>query len=568
MDLTIKIAGEAGQGVQTIGASIARVFARAGLHVFTHQDLESRIRGGHNFYQLRVGDAPVTCSRARVDLLVALDRISVDVHAGEVSPGGTLIYDPTSTVGPVDRPGSHPIPFTGLALAAGGSKIMASAVTMGAVCGWAGADLGTLDAVLRETLGKKGGEVLAGNLKAAAAGHEAARAFAMGDGTPAGGRPKLLVMGNDAICLGAVAAGCRFYSSYPMTPATSILAWLSAHAIEFGVVVEQAEDEIAALQMAIGASYGGVRAMVGTSGGGFSLMMEGISLAAVSETPVVIVLAQRSGPATGFPTRTEQGELLYTVHAAHGEFARVVFAPGTPEECFHLTKKAFDLAEKYQIPAFVLTDHYLADLLWSCDDFDLAKFPYRDYRLRGEAFAALPSYDRYAYTESGATPLGVPGDGPHTVVFDSHEHDEQGHITEDGPTRILMNDKRLFKKLNGLRRDIAPPLVFGADDPEIVVTGWGSSYGVIRETVEMLGATRRIAGMHFSEVFPFPADDRWLAALKKARLSICVEQNATGQFARLVRAETGYSFTKQILRYDGRPLLGDELTEAIDALCR
>ena len=567
MDCSIKIAGEAGQGVQTIGAAIAKVFSRAGLHVFAHQDLESRIRGGHNFYQVRAAGHPVTCPREKIDLLVALNRESIDLHAAELGDGGAVLYDPASAGGAIEKPGYHPVAWGGLALSAGGSKVMASAVTMGAICGLTGAALETLNGVLNDQLGKKGGESLAGNLRAAAAGFEAVKPFAKAPLPAAGGRPKLLASGNDALSLGAVAAGCRFYSSYPMTPATSILAWLSEHAVEYGLVVEQAEDEIAALELALGASYGGVRAMAGTSGGGFSLMMEGISLAAVSETPVVIALAQRAGPATGFPTRTEQAELLYTLHAGHGEFARVVFAPGTPEECFQLTRKAFDLAEKYQVPAFVLTDHHLADLLMTHDDVDLAKVPYTDHRLRGEDFAKLAAYRRYAFTGTGVSPLGVPGDGPHAVVFDSHEHDEDGHITEDGPTRIRMTDKRLYRKLDGLRAEIAPPLVFGAPDPEVVVVGWGSTFGAIREAVEALGAKHRIAGMHFSEIFPLPGGG-WLDTLKKARKTVCVEQNATGQFARFIRAETGFDFHHRVLRYDGRPFHLESLIGEIDAVAR
>ena len=249
-------------------------------------------------------------------------------------------------------------------------------------------------------------------------------------------KPKMLIAGNDAIGLGAVASGCKFYSAYPMTPSTGIMNYIAGKETDYGIIVEQAEDEIAAINMALGASFAGARAMTGTSGGGFALMVEGLSLAAMTETPVVIALGQRPGPATGLPTRTEQGELQFALYTAHGEFPRVIFAPGTPEQAFYLTNKAFDLAEKYQIPVIILTDQYLADSQWTFDGFDTGRLRYTDYRLRGDAFEKLSDYKRHAFTDNGVSPLAVPGDAKHVVVTDSDEHDEEGHIIEDAETRV------------------------------------------------------------------------------------------------------------------------------------
>ena len=256
----------------------------------------------------------------------------------------------------------------------------------------------------------------------------------------------MLIGGVEALALGAIASGLKFYAAYPMTPATGIMNYISARAAKFGIIVEQAEDEIAAINMALGASFGGVRAMTGTSGGGFALMVEGISLAAMTETPVVIALGQRPGPATGLPTRTEQGDLQFALYAAHGEFPRVILAPGTPEQAFYAAAKAFDLAEKYQIPVIILFDQYFGDCQWTYDGFDPGRIPYRDYRLRGAAFSDLKYYKRHAFTETGVSPLGVPGDARHVVVTDSDEHDEDGHLVEDAETRRKMVDKRLFRK--------------------------------------------------------------------------------------------------------------------------
>ncbi len=258
-----------------------------------------------------------------------------------------------------------------------------------------------------------------------------------------------------------MASGLKFYSAYPMTPSTGIMNYIADKEEEYGIIVEQAEDEISAINMALGASFAGVRAMTGTSGGGFALMVEGLSLAGMTETPIVIALGQRPGPATGLPTRTEQGDLQFALYTAHGEFPRVIFAPGTPEQAFYLTNRAFDIAEKYQIPVIIIFDQYLADSQWTFNNFDLNRIKYTDYRLRGDAFKNLSEYKRHAFTQTGVSPLGVPGDAKHLVVTDSDEHDEEGHIVEDAETRIKMLDKRLFKKLPLIKQEIEPPVLYG-----------------------------------------------------------------------------------------------------------
>jgi 2-oxoglutarate ferredoxin oxidoreductase subunit alpha len=299
-------------------------------------------------------------------------------------------------------------------------------------------------------------------------------------------------------------------------------------------------------------------------------MVEGVSLAAMTETPVVIALGMRPGPATGFPTRTEQGELHMALHAGHGEFPRFIFAPGTPEQAFFLTNKAFDLAEKYQVQAFILFDTYLADTQWTLRGFDLGRLRNTDYRVRGEAFQKLASYKRHAFTESGVSPLAVPGDAKHLVVTDSDEHDEDGHIVEDAETRIKMVEKRLFRKFPLMQAEVAPPFLYGDPHPDIVVTGWGSLYGLLREAVDELSRSKSIAMLHFSELFPFPATDRfdYLELLGRARLSVCVEQNATGQLARLMKTETGYDMRALLSKYDGRPFTVDSLVENLKGMIK
>jgi 2-oxoglutarate ferredoxin oxidoreductase subunit alpha len=572
MNYSIKIGGEAGQGIRTIGDTLARVFSRSGYHVFTHQDYESRIRGGHNFFQIRFSVKPIMASKEKIDILVALDKESIQQHANEISEIGQIIYDSSSVRQKYDKPNFLDIPFISLAIEHGGHKIMANAVATGAVLGMLGMDIDMLIGTIKAALKKKGDEVIKANVKAAMAGYDFAAkqclrcSFSV---TPLSD-PKMLIGGNESIGLGAIASGCKFYAAYPMTPSTGIMNYIASQGKEYNIVVEQAEDEIAAINMALGASFAGVRAMTGTSGGGFALMVEGLALSGMTETPVVIILGQRPGPATGLPTRTEQGELQFAIYTAHGEFPRVVLAPGTPEQAFYLTNKAFDMAEKFQVPVIILTDQYLADSQWTFDGFDLNKVKYKDYRLRGEAFRNLKEYKRHAFVESGISPLGVPGEATHLVVTDSDEHDEKGHIVEDAETRVKMVNKRLFQKLPLIRQEIQPPFLYGHHEPDIVLAGWGSTFGVMKEVVDALSEKNKAAMLHFSEIYPFPSTKEFdfIKVLRNARVAVCIENNATSQFARLMKTETGYTFTGTINKYDGRPYTADGLLGEIYAILR
>ncbi|RJQ15093.1 MAG: 2-oxoacid:acceptor oxidoreductase subunit alpha [Nitrospiraceae bacterium] len=566
MDYSIKIGGEAGQGIQTIGETLAKVFSRTGCHVFTHQDYESRIRGGHNFYQVRLSDNPVFAPKDKIDIVVALDRESFQ-HEKELTENGTVIYDSADLKQKYEGPHLLDIPFVALALEHGKDKIMANTVAVGAVLGMLRMDLNNLFEIIKNTFGKKGEDVVQGNIRSAQAGHD----FTMKNCERCSFKvetnirpPQMLISGVEAIALGAIASGLKFYAAYPMTPSTGIMNYIADKEAEYGIIVEQAEDEIAAINMALGASFAGVRAMTGTAGGGFALMVEGLSLAGMTETPVVIALGQRPAPATGLPTRTEQGDLQFALYTAHGEFPRVVLAPGDPEQAFYLTSKAFDLADKYQIPVIILFDQHLADSQWTSAVFDLGRIKYTDYRLRGEAFGNLPEYKRHAFTETGVTPFGVPGETEHLVVTDSDEHDEEGHIVEDAETRKKMLDKRLFKKLPLIRQEIGAPSFYGDEHPEVVLVGWGSTYGVMKEVVDK-GEIKGAAMLHFSEICPFPLTEKFdfITVLNNAKTAICIENNATGQFARLMRTETGYDFKYKINKYDGRPFSVDELLRKI-----
>lgn len=567
MDYTIRIGGEAGQGLQTIGGILAKVFARSGYHVFTHQDYMSRIRGGHNFYQIRFSDKPVTASRDKIDILVALNRETIEIHKDYLNKGGIIVYDSKFINHSYTGEEFLDVPFESIAIKEGGSKIMANTVATASVLGMLGMDLTIYESILIETFKKKGDDIIKKNIASARVGYDYAIkeclrcSFAVPESS---GIKNILINGTQAIGLGALVSGCKFYSAYPMTPSTGIMIYLASKAKDYRIVIEQAEDEISAINMALGASYAGVRAMTGSSGGGFALMVEGLSLAAMTEIPIVIAEVQRPGPATGLPTRTEQGDLLFVLHAGHGEFPRVVFAPGSPEQALYLTNKAFDLSEKYQIPVFILSDQYLADSEWTYSELDINKLRYKDYRLRGAALVSLKEYKRHKLTDSGISPLAIPGESEHLVVTDSDEHDEDGHIIEDSQTRKRMVEKRLLKKLKLLKKEISPPLHYGDIEPEILLCGWGSTYGLLREAVDRLSNGLSVAMLHFSELYPFPSHNEYIRLLKNAKLSICVENNATGQFAKLIRSETGFVFNHRINKYDGRPFTIDELIFKIE----
>jgi len=557
IDVTVKIGGEAGQGIQTVGTLLARTCRRAGLYVMAVNDFESRIRGGHNFFQARIRDQVVRAADDRVHLLVGLDAATDDLHHDQLVPGGLAVMDDAS------KPSGDkilPVPFTALAREAGG-KILANTVAAGACLALLGAPLELFQDVLSEQFKEKPG-VIQDNQKAAALGYHAVEktefphAFAWKETAPKG----MLLSGDQAIALGAAAADCRFSAFYPMSPSTGIHLHLTALADRLPLVVEQAEDEIAAVNMAVGASFAGVRAMTATSGGGFCLMTEGLGLAGMSETPLVVIDAQRPGPATGMATRTAQADLLFLIHASQDEFPRFVFAPKTLEDGFTVTVRAFELSEKYQVPALILVDQYFIDSLVLVDTPLQAPASLERFILEPAPEAAA-GYRRYAFTPEGVSPRALPGRSRALVVFDGNEHRDDGHTTEEAANRTRMVDKR-NAKIPSMRKEMHPPETFHPD-AETILVGWGSTYGVIRETVERLREKSiDIGHVHFTDLWPFPVDPG-KAALATARRRITVENNSTGQLARLLRQETGIALEGKILKYDGRPFYAGELEKRV-----
>jgi len=564
-NMTFKIGGEAGQGVESSGAGFAKALARGGLYVFGSQDYMSRIRGGHNFYQIRVSDGPLYSHTNEVHLLLALVPETIERHKDEVVAGGGIIYDEGLEMDEegLERQGIElfPVPLVKIAEEVG-NRIMANTAALGAAAGVTEYDFERMASVIRDNFAKKGQQVVNANLEVARRAYDFARERYAADFDyevePVEAPPRMVINGNHAICLGALLGGCRFMSAYPMTPATSIIEWMSAHAARYGLVTKHTEDEIAAIGMAIGANHMGVRAMTATSGGGFSLMVEALGLAGMTETPLVVVEAQRPGPSTGMPTRTEQGDLLFMLRASQGEFPRIVLTPGTAEQCFHAGWRAFNLAEQYQCPVIILIDNFLAN---SVRAIERSKFHFVKVEIdRGELLTEeelnqlSESYRRYAITETGISPRALPGHPKAVYVACSDEHTEDGHFEDEDPeNRVRMVQKRL-RKLEVAVEEMRAPTLYGPEQADVTLIGWGSSYGPVREAVDRFNEEKdKVNFLHFVDVWPFPKD-KARPLLESAKRLVAVENNATGQFARLLRAYTGVEVDDKILKFDGRPL--------------
>ncbi len=553
----ILIGGEAGQGLATIGELLAKAFGRGGYSLVTTSTYESRVRGGHSTVALRVSAEKVASPSESFDLLVALNPESAKLHRKELSTQGLIILDEAFQV---DDEACIRVPFKELA-----KGKFSNIAAVGVVGFLLGLEEQSLLGVLVDFFGKKKPQLAGENRETLA------KAFRWAAQLPSSFHrkltlisdpaPRLVMNGNQAIALGALSAGVKFCSFYPMSPATSIAIGLIGKARQMGLVVEQAEDEIAAVNMAIGASFAGAPSLVATSGGGFALMVEAVSLTAVSETPLVIVVAQRPGPATGLPTRTEQADLEFVLHAGHGEFPRAIFAPGTVEECFHLTRKAFELAERYQGPMFLLTDQFLADSYRAVKPFDLKSIS--PVQVASEVSALSTPYCRYTITDSGISPRLLPGRSERLVVADSHEHTEDGHITEDPSMRKRMVEKRL-RKLEGIRAETIPPDKNGDVNPELLLVSWGCSKGAVSEAASrMRSEGMSVSTLHFSQVWPL-ISEQFRHHLEAAKEVVCVEGNATGQLANLIHRVTEFQMARRVLRYDGLPLTPESILRELN----
>lgn len=539
-DYVIAISGEAGQGINTIGDMLALSLFRNGYCVFTDKSYHSRIRGGEYVYRIRISGMPLYSMRQEFDLVVSLSKSTTLSQIEYFHDETVLVFDSDSEHVTHEESGipfrEVKFPFKKVAKEAGEPRAQ-NVVSLGALLSLFRVRREIPEKLVREAFeGKE--EVTRANLLALSKGYEIALPVEVPAFQPLA-REYFLMNGTEGTGLGAIAAGCKFLAAYPMTPGTGVMTFLASNALKHSIVVEQAEDEIAAVNMAVGASFAGARSLVTTSGGGFALMQEGVSLAAMTETPLVIVDAQRPAPATGLPTRTAQEDLHFVIHAGHGEFPKYVVAPRTARDAFEITQKAFYIADKYQIPVIILLSQCLTD-----SSATIEKPTYIEEYLERAIVDGEENYKRYILTSNGVSPRAIPG-GKALVKVDSDEHDEYGHITEDLKIRKEMVEKRM-KKLDNLVRELSEPLKFNLDAP-LVLVGWGDSWGAIDEFAR---SRKGVGYIHYNEVFPLDAS---VANLLRGKKVVTVEGNFTGQFATLLKSITGLE-VKHMGRYDGRPI--------------
>ncbi len=560
-DVSIVLCGQAGQGIQTVERILVRLLKLSGFHVFATKEYMSRVRGGNNSTEIRVAPSRVSAFVDRIDILIPFHKGALKHVERRITPQSFILGDEEIISKDCQLNGDQciPIPLSQIASDVGG-KIYANIAAAGMVLGLFQVEQSIFTDFIKEYFAIKGEDIIKKNLEAIHKGWEVGKGLLDPERSDvkswresAVGKD-ILLNGAEAVGLGALAGGCNFLSSYPMSPSTGVMVFLSHQMNEFEIIVEQAEDEISAINMALGASYGGARAMVTTSGGGFALMTEGVSLSGMLELPVVIHLAQRPGPATGLPTRTEQADLELALYSGHGEFPRIIFAPGKLEDAFSLTQRAFNLADKYQIPVFILTDQYFMDSYSNVPNFDLKGMKVEKHTVKNEK-----EYRRYELTENGISPRAIPGFGEGLVGVDSDEHDQEAHITEDLDLRGKMVEKRL-RKLESIKKEVLPPELSGNRDYRILIVGWGSTYGVIKEALEKL-ERKDVSFLHFKQVYPLHEETR--EYLKKAEKTIIVENNATSQFGKLIKLFTGIDIKTKILKYNGLAFSVEELVDKI-----
>lgn len=579
-EVSWKIGGEAGFGIMATGAAFAKACVRAGLFAVDYSEYPSLIRGGHNTYQVAISSKPLHAHRAEVNMLVALNRETIDRHLDELTPGAVVIFDSSDPTLKSFAPETmtrrdvrwHGLAFEDIARAAGGQKLMRNTVALGASFALLSVDVSVPAAVISESFAGKGAEVVAMNLRLLQAGYdaipEAQRETFPWSIVPVPHAPeRFLMTGNEALALGAIQARCLFYAAYPMTPASSVLSYLAAHGPAYGMVVRHAEDEIGVINETIGAAWAGVRAMCGTAGGGFALMTEAIGLAGMAEVGIVVIEAQRGGPSTGLPTWTEQGDLRQVLHASQGDFLKIVLAPGNPTECFTMIQQAFNLAERYQTPVIVMTDKYLAEGHWTIDALP-APLPLDRGKIAHPA--DVPGEQRFLRyrtdVDDGISPRTLPGMPDGMFLANSDEHEPTGFTTEEREERLAQMHKRARKERT-LQRELPEPRLVGPAKADITIVSWGSSIGPAMAAAERLTShyhrPTNVLPLTWINPFPVAAVRRILEA---APMTVILEANHSGQMAGWIKQQTGLSCTHDLRRYDGRPFDAHEVAEQIHHL--
>ncbi|MBS7632502.1 2-oxoacid:acceptor oxidoreductase subunit alpha [Candidatus Bathyarchaeota archaeon] len=576
-DFSFLIGGEAGAGIARAGFLFAKACMRGGLHVFGTNDYQSLIRGGHNFYVARVSDREVFSQMDFVHLIIALNSETVVLHRNKLVPNGGVIYDKDDLSQTREEPNSsvkfYPVPMRRIVieeLKEPHNLIIMNSVALGAATAVTDYDLNLLAELLKETFKP---EIAETNIKAARIGYNYIKEHFEANfehklrKMAQTKSPRIFLNGNEAVGLGALKAGCKLYVSYPMTPTTGLLHFMASNERDFNMVTIQPEGEIAAINMAIGAAYAGVRAMTATSGGGFCLMSEGLGMSGMTETPIVVMVGQRPGPSTGLPTYTAQGDLRFVIHASQGEFPRIVIAPGDFEECFYETVRAFNWAEKYQLPVILLTDKYVLESEVSAERFDMDKVTIERGLVIRDSYTESRVYGRYEVTETGASPRAIPSTAGAIVRANSDEHDEFGLVTEDPAVTTTMCEKRM-RKLYYVKREIEERNIettkfYGSEEAEATIISWGSTKGPIKEALRLLSAEgKNVNFLQILYLHPFPKA-KVEEAMNKARKTAVVENNNTSQLSSLIRDHVLRKVDHKILKYDGRPFSPIMLAERI-----
>lgn len=567
MNITWKIGGEAGFGIMSTGLMFSKIAVRHGYHIFDYVEYPSLIRGGHNVYEVRVSDHPVYSQGKKADFLFALNRETLDLHKNELKDGAIVVYDKEKfNADPSEFPSGniilYDLPLGKLTLSVGADKVMENNVALGATMAIFKMDLGVLIEIINEIFAKKGEEVINKNTKAAQAGFDYVTSYPPQNFSLSLPKMKsstqMIIAGNEAVGLAAITAGCKFFVAYPMTPSSSLMHFMAEHGQKNGVVVKHAEDEISVINMAIGASYAGVRSMLGTAGGGFSLMVEGLGLAGITEIPLVLMVGQRPGPATGMPTWTSQSDLHFIINASQDEFPRIVLAPGDVEEAFYLTFEAFNLADYYQTPVFILTDKYIGESHESVNLFNLDNLTVnRGKLLSFEEGDKQEGYLRYKITDDGIPTRALPGMKKAVFTANSYEHDEYGWSTESASDRINQVMRR-NKKLEIYKKTIPEQKIYGDSDADLTLIAWGSTKGPVLQALHEENYKKRVNFLHLTHVWPLPVL-QIEAILKKAQKTLIIEGNSTAQMASLIRQETGITFDHKLLRFDGRPFYPEDI---------
>jgi len=558
--INIKIGGQAGEGIKTTGLILSKAFARLGFSIFSYDEYPSLIRGGHNCYQMLADHQQVYGQKKKVDILICLDEQSLVLHQSELKDTSLILYDPDKFK-PDDKAkyASIGLPWVKLAQQAGGSKIMANMVSLGGILALCSLPLETLFNLISSVFKSKGDKVVESNKKAAQAGFDFVKEnFSQNKLALEQPQKKdqIVILGNEAMAVGAIAAGMKYFAAYPMTPVSSVLHYLASKAEKYNLVVNHAENEIAAVNTSLGAAAAGVRAMTATSGGGFCLMAEGLGMAGMAEVPLVLILGMRTGPSSGMPTWTGQGDLLFSIYASQDEFPRLVLTPGDAFEAFDLTKKAFELSEKYQLPAILLVDKILCESHYSGSAFAAD----HDNQRIGFAQMTEKNYQRYGLSDSGVSPRPFLGQrGGACLMANSYEHGPDGLGTEEISLRKEQVEKRL-KKLESIQSQLWDLPLFGDAEGSLTLVGFGTTSGPAREALKQLP---RANYLHFNYVWPFPVQ-RVKKLLGKGQRVICLEGNATGQLEALIRQKTGIEIKERLRKYDGRPFYPEEIIEYIN----